>query len=126
MNTPTLQFAFEPVDNKRLAHFCGPLDENPRQVDTAVEVSVARRGEHFSVQGAQAKLTRQVLQVLYLKANHDIMLKRLQLGLIETRNVFKDVRGIMFSDFLAEDVVLHPLVQIIVTAYEHYEQQKSP
>ena len=46
-------------------------------------------------------------------------------GLIETRGVLRDVRGIAFSEFLAEDVVRHPLVQKIVTAYEHYEQQKN-
>lgn len=78
-----LQFALEPVDNQRLAHLCGPLDENLRQVETALEVSIARRGEHFSVEGAQAELARQVLQDFYLEAKHDITLERLQLGLIE-------------------------------------------
>ena len=46
-------------------------------------------------------------------------------GLIEARAVLKDVRGIAFSEFLAEDVVRHPLVQKIVTAYERYDQQKK-
>jgi phosphate starvation-inducible protein PhoH len=92
---------------------------------STLEVGIARRGEHFSVQGAQAGLARQVLQDFYLEARHDITLERLQLGLIEARSVLKDVRGIMFCDFLAEDVVRHPLVQKIVTAYEHYEQQKN-
>jgi phosphate starvation-inducible PhoH-like protein len=44
-------------------------------------------------------------------------------GLIEARTVLKDVRGIAFQDFLAEDVVRHPLVQKIVSAYERYEQK---
>ena len=79
----TLQFALEPVDNQRLAHLCGALDENLRQIETALEVSIARRGEHFSVQGAQAELARQVLQDFYREAKHDITLERLQLGLIE-------------------------------------------
>jgi phosphate starvation-inducible PhoH-like protein len=83
MNTPALQFAFEPVDNKRLAYLCGPFDENLRQVETALEVGIARHGEHFSVQGAQAELARQVLQDFYLEATHDITLERLQLALIE-------------------------------------------
>ena len=85
MNTDiqTLQFALEPVDNQRLAHLCGPLDENLRQIETALEVGIARRGEHFSVQGAQAELARRVLQDFYRDATHDITLERLQLGLIE-------------------------------------------
>ena len=45
-------------------------------------------------------------------------------GLVEVRSILKDVRGIAFQDFLAEDVVRHPLVQKIVTAYERYEQGK--
>ncbi|MBI1887907.1 MAG: PhoH family protein [Nitrosomonadales bacterium] len=79
----TLQFALEPVDNTRLANLCGALDENLRQIEIALEVSIARRGEHFNVQGAQAELARQVLQEFYLEAKHDITLERLQLGLIE-------------------------------------------
>jgi len=79
----TLQFDFEPVDNLRLANLCGSFDENLRQIETALEVSISRRGEHFSVQGAQAELARQVLQEVYREAKHDITLERLQLGLIE-------------------------------------------
>ncbi|HEX5337949.1 MAG TPA: PhoH family protein [Gallionella sp.] len=78
----TLQFVLEPVDNQRLAHLCGPFDENLRQIETALEVSIARRGEHFSVQGEQAELARQVMQDFYREAKQDITLERLQLGLI--------------------------------------------
>ena len=81
--TQTIQFALEPVDNQRLARLCGALDENLRQIETALEVSIARRGEYFSIQGALAGLARQVLQSFYLEAKHDITLERLQLGLIE-------------------------------------------
>ena len=85
MNTENqvLQFALEPVDNQRLARLCGALDENLRQIETALEVSIGRRGEHFTIEGAQAGLARQVLQDFYVEAKHDITLERLQLGLIE-------------------------------------------
>ena len=83
METQTLQFALEPLDNQRLAKLCGPLDENLRQIEIALEVGIARRGEHFSVQGAQAELAREVLQNFYREAKHDITLEHLQLGLIE-------------------------------------------
>jgi len=78
-----VKFSFEPVDNQRLARLCGPFDENLRQIETALEVGIARRGEHFSVQGAQAELARQVLQDVYREAKHDITVERVQLGLIE-------------------------------------------
>ena len=80
-----LRFSIEPVDNARLAKLCGAFDENLRQIETALEVSISRRGEHFSVQGEarRAELARQVLQDFYQGAKHDISLEKLQLGLIE-------------------------------------------
>jgi phosphate starvation-inducible PhoH-like protein len=41
---------------------------------------------------------------------------------VEARSVLKNIQGIAFSQFLAEDVVRHPLVQKIVGAYEKFEQ----
>jgi phosphate starvation-inducible PhoH-like protein len=35
------------------------------------------------------------------------------------------VRGIAFTEFLAEDVVRHPLVARIVSAYEKYEKARD-
>ncbi|MBI5657994.1 MAG: PhoH family protein [Nitrosomonadales bacterium] len=80
-----LQFSLEPADNVRLARLCGAFDENLRQIEVALEVAIARRGEHFSVQGEprQIALARQVLQDFYRDAGHDISLEQLQLGLIE-------------------------------------------
>jgi phosphate starvation-inducible PhoH-like protein len=46
-------------------------------------------------------------------------------GLVEARQVLKKVRGIAFTQFEAEDVVRHPLVQRIVNAYESYESQAA-
>ena len=46
-------------------------------------------------------------------------------GLVEARTILNEVRGIAFSEFLAEDVVRHPLVQKIVAAYERHEQEKK-
>jgi phosphate starvation-inducible PhoH-like protein len=43
-------------------------------------------------------------------------------GLIEAGRILREVRGIAFTDFLAEDVVRHPLVARIVAAYEKHEQ----
>ncbi len=40
--------------------------------------------------------------------------------------MLRKVEGISFTFFGAEDVVRHPLVQRIVTAYEAYEQANPP
>ena len=79
----TATISFEPVDNARLANLCGAFDENLRQIATALEVNIVRRGERFTITGAQSGLARGVLERFYLEAGHDISLERLQLGLIE-------------------------------------------
>jgi len=43
-------------------------------------------------------------------------------GLIESQHILRDVRGIKFTYFTAEDVVRHPLVARIVEAYERADQ----
>jgi hypothetical protein len=47
-------FTPEPLDNKRLAHLCGPMDENLRQISAALDVTIFRRGEKFIVSGSNA------------------------------------------------------------------------
>ncbi|HEY5994170.1 MAG TPA: PhoH family protein [Gallionellaceae bacterium] len=83
MNSPDIKFSLEPLDNAQLANLCGAFDENLRQIETALEVTISRRGGQFTVTGAQAPLARKVLQDFYFEAKHDISLEHLQLGLIE-------------------------------------------
>jgi phosphate starvation-inducible PhoH-like protein len=42
-------------------------------------------------------------------------------GLIEAREVLKEVRGIAFTEFRNDDVVRHPLVARIIDAYDAYD-----
>ena len=44
-----VEISFTPVDNQRLANLCGALDENLRQIETALDVTIARRGERFAI-----------------------------------------------------------------------------
>lgn len=46
-------------------------------------------------------------------------------GLVEAKQVLKDIRGIAMTHFLSDDVVRHPLVQKIVNAYQNYEQTRE-
>jgi phosphate starvation-inducible PhoH-like protein len=48
--------------------------------------------------------------------------RRQDSGLTVATQVLKGVPGIGFCHLTAADVVRHPLVQRIVTAYEQYEQ----
>ena len=80
-----LEVSFTPVDNQRLANLCGALDENLKQIESALDVSIARRGEHFSISGAPdpARLAAEALQRFYQQASRNVSLEEIQLGLIE-------------------------------------------
>ena len=80
-----LEISFKPVDNKRLANLCGALDENLRQIETALDVVITRRGENFSLRGEpeQTRLAAQALRSFYSRADDDLSIDDLQLGLIE-------------------------------------------
>jgi phosphate starvation-inducible protein PhoH and related proteins len=76
---------FKPVDNARLAALCGPLDANLRQIETALDVSIARRGEKFTVSGPRDKASQaaQALRRFYDGARRDLSVEDIQLGLVE-------------------------------------------
>jgi phosphate starvation-inducible PhoH-like protein len=86
LKTRPLELVLTPVDNQRLANLCGTLDENLRQIETALEVTIARRGERFTVRGAKAAQAGEVLQKFYGDAKRSLTLDDIQLGLIEVRS----------------------------------------
>jgi len=83
-------FAPEPFDNKRLAHLCGPMDENLRQISAALDVTIFRRGEKFIVSGHNAQRTVELLENFYHIADKTISVEDVQLALVEQRAVVQD------------------------------------
>jgi len=80
-----LEINFSPEDNTLLANLCGSLDENLRQIEDALDVSIARRGGYFRLSGGkeQMQLAVQLLQNFYDRAKNPISLEEIQLGLVE-------------------------------------------
>jgi phosphate starvation-inducible PhoH-like protein len=78
-------FIPEPLDNSRLAHLCGPLDENLRQISAALDVTIFRRGEKFIVNGANAGRAVELLERFYAVANKIVPIEEVQLALVEQR-----------------------------------------
>ena len=80
-----LRHAFIPLDNARLAHLCGSLDEHLREIETALGVAISRRNESFRVEGAKGASERAVLllQTLYDRARKPIAAEAFQLALAE-------------------------------------------
>ena len=83
MGSKPVEVRLEPVDNQRLARLCGALDENLRQIESALDVTIARRGSRFTVRGEQAGRAAQALEHFYDRASGDLTLEDVQLGLTE-------------------------------------------
>jgi phosphate starvation-inducible PhoH-like protein len=87
LKTPTQPSYFipEPLDNTRLAHLCGPLDENLRQISAALDVTIFRRGEKFIVSGTNAERAVELLERFYNVADKVVPIEEVQLALVEQR-----------------------------------------
>ena len=83
-----IELLLSPVNNTQLANLCGPLDENLRQIETALDVSIARRGERFTLRGEREQTARasEALQIFYAQAKESLSVDEIQLGLIELIN----------------------------------------
>jgi len=79
-------FVPEPLDNTRLAHLCGPLDENLRQISAALDVTIFRRGDKFIVSGHNAERAVAVLERFYAVAGKIVPIEEVQLALVEQRS----------------------------------------
>ncbi|MBL8445819.1 MAG: PhoH family protein [Zoogloeaceae bacterium] len=81
-----LEIVLDPPDNGRLANLCGVLDENLRQIETAYDIEIARRGDRFSLTGLQSQLGVRALRHFYERAEAHLSIDDIQLGLIELAN----------------------------------------
>ena len=83
MASKAVEVRLESVDNQRLARLCGALDENLRQIESALDVTIARRGGKFTVRGEHAQRAAQALEHFYDRASGDLTVEDVQLGLTE-------------------------------------------
>jgi phosphate starvation-inducible PhoH-like protein len=117
-----LRHRFEPADNQRLAHLCGPLDSHLREIEAALGVRIQRRGALLSVEAAREPAQRALalLEALYGHAEHPLPAEALQLALAEARAAGATARppapagfeplageGALPGPESAPDVVLH-------------------
>ncbi|KWO47491.1 phosphate starvation-inducible protein PhoH [Burkholderia sp. MSMB1459WGS] len=81
-----LEFTAPRDDNARLANLCGPLDENLRQIEQALDVTLARRGHRITIRGRGAKLALAALENFYKRARDPLSVDDIQLALVEVRH----------------------------------------
>lgn len=80
-----MEITLQPEDNTRLANLCGALDENIKQIETALEVNINRRGGTFNISGKldNTRMAAQMIENFYLRARKPLELEDVQLGLVE-------------------------------------------
>jgi phosphate starvation-inducible protein PhoH and related proteins len=74
-----------PADNRRLAHLCGPLEANLRQIERALGLQLSRREALFRIEGPKAACERAVrlLDQLYARAARPLPASELELALVQ-------------------------------------------
>ncbi|RBL66616.1 PhoH family protein, partial [Pseudomonas sp. MWU13-2625] len=80
--TQALEFVAPRDDNARLANLCGPLDENLRQIEQALDVTLSRRGHRITIRGRGAKLALTALENFYNRARDALSVDDIQLALV--------------------------------------------
>jgi phosphate starvation-inducible PhoH-like protein len=87
-----MEITLTPEDNTRLANLCGALDENIKQIETALEVNINRRGSTFNISGKldHTRLAAQLIENFYIRAKKPIELEEIQLGLVEIDKLSPD------------------------------------
>ena len=97
---------------RTLSHSFIILDEAQNTTTEQMKMFLTRIGI-----GAKAVVTGDVTQIDLAKGQRS--------GLVEARKVLAEVRGIAFTDFDVSDVVRHPLVARIVSAYEKHGETQN-
>jgi phosphate starvation-inducible protein PhoH and related proteins len=108
LKTQTLDLELSPVDNRALANLCGALDANLRQIESALDVSIARRGAAFTVRGqpAQTQQAATALERFYAEAHAPLSIDDIQLGLVELRSSAEREATLQAPDAAAEALTL--------------------
>lgn len=109
MGKPTKQTVHLEGDTAHLANFCGPLDENLRQLAVAYDVVLRRRGEHIMIEGVEAEAAADAVRWFHARCVHKALsIDDIQLGLIELKSTQKPRVTNPIHDFSAEYVAVAP------------------
>lgn len=105
----SVELTFSSTNNERLINLCGVLDENLKQIESAFDVVISRRGAHFILHGpiSQTNLAVRALKKFYEESDNHLGIEQIQLGLVEIRNIASP--STMNSDRDAEKLDSTPL-----------------
>jgi phosphate starvation-inducible protein PhoH and related proteins len=87
LKNTSAELTLAPLDNAALANLCGALDNNLRQIENALDVSIKRREASFRIEGAEALRAKTTIEKFYAQAHRTTLtLESIQLGLVEAKN----------------------------------------
>ena len=99
------QFIAPKSDNQRLAHLCGTLDENLRQIEQAYNATISRRGGKFTISAASGQRAQEVAQALayfYDLAGRELTIDDVQLGIVQLQAGFANKRSVSTDEQRAD------------------------
>jgi phosphate starvation-inducible PhoH-like protein len=101
-----LRHTFAPLDNVRLSHLCGPLDEHLRAIEAVMPVTITRRQGAFKIDGGKrdGEKVLALLEMLYERAKKTFTPDTLQLALDDLRRGDRPAAPPSEAD---GDIVLH-------------------
>ncbi|MGA2551357.1 MAG: PhoH family protein [Burkholderiaceae bacterium] len=82
MKPKTLEYVAD-ASHHRLANLCGPLDVNLRQIESALDVTLTRRGSKIVVRGPNAQRGVSALERIASRADSPLSVDDVQLALVE-------------------------------------------
>ncbi|EEO28020.1 PhoH family protein [Oxalobacter paraformigenes] len=110
-NPNILYYTPEPVDNDKLANLCGPLDENLRQIQAALDIEITRRGGNFIISGKNAASGLQIIEDFYAAADKPVMVNDIQLALVEQRAINDNLAAGMPASAVVEAEMTNPVLK---------------
>ncbi len=110
-NPNILYYTPEPVDNDKLANLCGPLDENLRQIQAALDIEITRRGGNFIISGKNAASGLQIIEDFYAVADKPVMVNDIQLALVEQRAINDNRAAGMPASAVVEAEMTNPVLK---------------
>ncbi len=110
-NPNILYYTPEPADNNRLAHLCGPLDENLRQIQAALDIEIVRRGGNFIISGKNAAAGLQIIDDFYAVADKPVTVNDIQLALVEQRAINSHLTAGISATALVDAEMTNPTLK---------------
>jgi phosphate starvation-inducible protein PhoH and related proteins len=104
---------FKSASNAELANVCGAIDANLRAIEAALDVTIARRTDSFTLKGMAVNVSyaQSVLRQLMHRAIEPIALETVALELLEYRNVLAQAQAgglpVFDAELLSAETMAH-------------------